>query len=128
MIDWPEWIPSARRDRCARSNCDMLDMLDYGDPNISCPRGHFGAWTIGALTSLRPITPLDYNDWPFWAKALKLLAKPHDKGIGDVITRTIGPEKSEAFKSWYKATFNKDCGCTGRQEKWNRMYSFNSPM
>ena len=60
--------------------------------------------------------------WPFWAKALNAIAKPEDKGIGDVVARLIGDENSEQFKSWYKATFNKDCGCKGRHDRWNRLY------
>jgi hypothetical protein len=62
------------------------------------------------------------DKWPLWAKALKLLAKPEDKGIGDVVARMIGDEKSEAFKKWYKLTFGKDCGCPGRQSGWNHKY------
>jgi hypothetical protein len=64
------------------------------------------------------------HEWPLWVKALCLLAKPEDKGIGDVIARTIGDERSESFKRWYKATFGKSCGCTGRQAKWNALYPF----
>ena len=60
--------------------------------------------------------------WPMWAKMAKFLARPGDKGIGDVIARTIGHENSAAFKVWFKATFNKDCGCSGRQAEWNRLY------
>lgn len=62
------------------------------------------------------------SDWPLWAKALKLLAKPEDKGIGDVVARTIGSETSQAFKTWFKKTFNRDCGCAGRHAQWNAMY------
>lgn len=60
--------------------------------------------------------------WPLWAKALKRFAKPKDKGLGDVIARTIGDERSEAFKKWYKATFGKSCGCSGRQALLNQTY------
>ena len=68
------------------------------------------------------------KQWPLWAKALKLLAKPADRGIGDVLARVIGDEKSEAFKAWYKKTFGKDCGCNGRQIRWNRLYPlFDTP-
>jgi hypothetical protein len=59
---------------------------------------------------------------PLWAKGLKLLATPEDKGIGDVAARVIGGEKSAAFKAWYKKTFGKSCGCSGRQADWNRRY------
>lgn len=69
------------------------------------------------------LTPrLTTDDWPLWAKALKHLAIHEDKGIGDVLARTIGPENSDAFKTWFRKTFNKDCGCDGRQAQWNRLY------
>ncbi len=62
------------------------------------------------------------KEWPLWAKALVMIAKPEDKGIGDVVARTVGAENSEAFKKWFKATTGKDCGCTGRQRRWNIEY------
>jgi hypothetical protein len=65
---------------------------------------------------------IPYTDWPFWAKSLSKFATPEDKGIGDVTERTIGKENSAAFKFWFKATFNKDCGCTGRQREWNAKF------
>ncbi len=70
----------------------------------------------------KPIQPIPRRDWPLWAKALSMIAKPEDKGIGDVVARTIGAENSEAFKKWFKATTGKDCGCTGRQRRWNIEY------
>ncbi len=60
--------------------------------------------------------------WPTWAKALKKLATPEDKGIGDVVARMIGDEASAKFKAWHIATFGKPCNCTGRRERWNRQY------
>lgn len=62
------------------------------------------------------------NDWPLWAKAMALLAKPEDVGIGDVIARTIGPVGGDKFKAWYAATFNRSCGCAERQESFNIQY------
>ncbi len=74
----------------------------------------------------RPVSilpqPIPRKDWPLWTKALAILAKPEDKGIGDVVARTIGAENSEAFKKWFKATTGKDCGCTGRQKRYNLQY------
>ncbi len=66
--------------------------------------------------------PIPRNEWPIWAKALVILSKPEDKGIGDVVARTIGAENSEAFKKFFKATFGKDCGCAGRHRQWNLKY------
>ncbi len=66
--------------------------------------------------------PIPRKDWPLWTKALAMIAKPEDKGVGDIVARTIGAENSEAFKKWFKATTGKDCGCTGRQRRWNIEY------
>ncbi len=71
------------------------------------------------------VQSIQRDQWPLWAKALAIIAKPEDKGIGDVVARTIGAENSEAFKKWYKETTGKDCGCTGRQRRWNIEYPLN---
>lgn len=57
--------------------------------------------------------------WPMVLLPLKLLAKPNDRGAGDIIARTIGPIGGEAFKKWYKTLFGRDCGCGNRQESLN---------
>jgi hypothetical protein len=62
------------------------------------------------------------NQWPLWAKAFGYISKPEDAGVGDVIARIIGPTNSEAFKTWHKRKFGVDCGCSGRQRLWNRLY------
>lgn len=68
------------------------------------------------------VISLPYDKWPIWAKALAHAAKPQDKGIGDLVARLIGDENSEAFTKWFQSTFNKPCGCKGRQALWNRVY------
>ncbi len=70
----------------------------------------------------KPTQPIEFKEWPLWAKALKQFSKPEDKGIGDVVARMIGDEKSLAFKTWHLATFGKPCNCNGRQARWNRLY------
>jgi hypothetical protein len=72
--------------------------------------------------SIKSVEPIPVEKWPIWAKGLRQLSKPEDKGIGDVVARLIGDENSEKFKAWYKTTFGKDCGCTGRQAEWNTKY------
>lgn len=66
--------------------------------------------------------PVPRDEWPLWAKALALISTDQDKGIGDVVERTIGPVASEAFKVWYKRLFAKSCECDHRKEKWNAAY------
>ncbi len=69
--------------------------------------------------------PVPRDKWPGWARVIATRATPEDKGIGDVIARTIGDERSEKFKAFYMVTFGKPCGCDGRQKLWNQKYPLN---
>ncbi len=71
------------------------------------------------------LAPVPRDQWPMWAKALAMKSMPEDKGIGDVVARTIGPETSGEFKAFYEMTFAKPCGCNGRQTLWNTKYPLN---
>lgn len=51
-----------------------------------------------------------------------MLAKPEDRGLGDIIAREIGPVGGDAYKKWYKTIFGVPCGCTERQEDLNLSY------
>ena len=62
------------------------------------------------------------RSWPLILLPMKLLAKPEDKGLGDIVERTIGPVGGNAYKIWYKATFGKECGCTKRKDNLNLRY------
>ncbi len=79
-----------------------------------------------ARLTLENQKPIPGDEWPIWAKALALLAKPADKGIGDVVARIIGDENSSKFKAWHLATFGRPCGCNGKQNRWNIKYQLNS--
>ncbi len=73
----------------------------------------------------KSVQPIPREEWPQWARALAKRATPEDKGIGDVVARTIGAEASGAFKAFYEMTFGKPCGCNGRQKLWNIKYPLN---
>jgi len=60
--------------------------------------------------------------WPIAMIPIKLMAKPGDRGAGDIIARIIGPLGGEAFKAWYKKIFGRECGCNARQDAWNAIY------
>ncbi len=77
------------------------------------------------VTILIDGVPQTKPELPMWAKALKQLATPEDKGIGDVVARLIGEENSAKFKAWHLATFGRPCDCPGRQQRWNRQYPLN---
>ena len=70
----------------------------------------------------RLCSPTRQVEWPFFLSTFKLLAKPGDRGLGDIIARTIGPVGGDAFKTWYKEKFGQDCGCRDRQIHLNRTY------
>ena len=71
-------------------------------------------------------TPLPRAAWPIWAKAVALYALPGDAGLGDTITRQIGPIGGNAFKAWYLAMFGKPCGCSTRQTTLNARYPYDT--
>jgi hypothetical protein len=64
--------------------------------------------------------------WPVWAQPFKLAAKPEDKGLGDIITRMVGPVGGNAYKAWHLKAFGRPCGCAERQESLNLKYPLTS--
>ncbi len=103
----------------ARLTAEIIALRKNGSTPIENPNA---TQLIAIKRPSKSIEPVPYSDWPLWVKAVSKFAKSEDKGIGDVVARTIGAENSEAFKKWFKATTGKDCGCTGRQRRWNIEY------
>lgn len=62
--------------------------------------------------------------WPSWAVRIKRAAIPSDRGVGDTIARLIGPVGGDAYKSWFKTTFGRACGCTERQASLNGQFPY----
>lgn len=71
---------------------------------------------------------------PQWVIDLIVHKIPTDTGVGDIIFRLYGHEKSDSFKLWYAETFGvykSTCNCCNKYEskhgpkldRWNRMYS-----
>ncbi len=58
-------------------------------------------------------------DWGFLLNPMKLLAGPDDRGLGDIIARTIGPYGGDLWKAWYRRVFGRDCGCGDRADSLN---------
>jgi len=69
-------------------------------------------------------SPIPLGARPLWVKALSMLAKPEDTGLGDTITRVVGIFGGEVFKSWFKKTTGRDCGCDSRAAAFNAKYPF----
>lgn len=68
--------------------------------------------------------PLPRSAWPLLARAVAKLAKPEDKGIGDVVARMAGAVGGETMSEWYTRLTGKECGCASRQNALNAMYPF----
>jgi len=75
----------------------------------------------------QPTGPLPRSEWPLVCRALAYLAKPQDRGIGDVFARIVGPVGGEAFKAWTKR-HGIDCGCSARQEWMNLQWPLSKPL
>jgi hypothetical protein len=71
-----------------------------------------------------PVAAVPRFMWPLWAQGLAVFASDSDAGVGDTVARVVGPIGGEAFKKWHKHYFGKECGCTGRQELWNKQYPY----
>lgn len=68
--------------------------------------------------------PEAHEKWPLWAKALKLVRKEGEAGVGDTIERLIGPKNSAAYQAWHLKTFGQQCKCKQRQVNYNAKYPY----
>jgi len=68
------------------------------------------------------VSAMPRDEWPAYIEGIALLAQPGDKGIGDVIARTVGPIGGALFKKWFEKMTGKPCGCSQRQELLNLLY------
>ena len=62
---------------------------------------------------------------PLGIRLLLKLARPGDRGLGDIIERKLGGFGS-AYKKWHRWTFGQECGCETRREYWNLRYPVNA--
>ncbi len=111
----------------SEKRCFVLEAEDWQSAIASRKTGAGDA--VGSVkyetNEVQDAQPISRDQWPMWAKVLAGKSTPEDKGIGDVVARTIGPEASGAFKAFYEMTFGKPCGCNGRQKRWNIEYPLN---
>jgi hypothetical protein len=63
----------------------------------------------------------DQAKWPWWARELAKLAKPEDRGVGDVFHRFAGSKWKDLYIELRKALLIP-CGCKRRRETWNELY------
>jgi hypothetical protein len=63
---------------------------------------------------------VDRKNWPLILRPLRLKAQSGDRGLGDIVARTI--PKGAEFKAWFKKYLAIDCGCDQRQDWLNAQY------
>jgi hypothetical protein len=59
---------------------------------------------------------------PRWVKWIQRFRADDDTGVGDTIERLLG-KWGERFKKTMQR-WNIDCGCSGRQRRFNRLYPY----
>lgn len=79
----------------------------------------------GDNDSRQVVTPVQFDDWPIWAKTLRRLRKAEDKGVGDTVQRIAAWFGGERFKT-FSSKIGLPCGCTERQADWNKTYTYES--
>lgn len=60
---------------------------------------------------------------PMWVKLISKLKIAEDKGVGDTVQRYAAKLGGELFKEWSKK-MGMPCGCTQRQNEWNKQYPY----
>lgn len=63
------------------------------------------------------------EQWPAWANIIARYSKPQDAGVGDTAQRIAARFGGEWFK-WLSGKIGIPCGCTQRQEEWDRLYPY----
>jgi hypothetical protein len=110
---------ACRTDPHFRDSLLRAGFVDERD--FACPFGvtaETAAAVVAAAIGPRPPAP-----WPAWVNAVAQFRKPPDKGVGDTIARYFGVA-GDAFKTWFKITFGRSCGCVERQETLNFRYPY----
>lgn len=64
----------------------------------------------------------DLASWPRAAQKLAELAKPGDRGLGDVAERLIASMGGNWYKMAFKAIMGHECSCGEKQAKMNAKY------
>lgn len=63
------------------------------------------------------------SQWPRWALLIKRLRTDADKGVGDTAQRIAAKFGGERYMRLTKR-LGMPCGCSERQDEWNRLYPY----
>lgn len=67
--------------------------------------------------------PTDQFTWPWYVRAITILQKEEDRGIGDTIHRNLARFGANHM-IWLLKKLNIDCGCHDRQDYLNAMFPY----
>lgn len=62
--------------------------------------------------------------WPLCIKAVALLAKPEDKGVGDTAHRVLAAGGGDALAKLFEQATGRACGCSDRAARLNDLYPY----
>ena len=115
-------LESLRREAKFRPPGYLEDLLGAGSVSKA-------GWVLLSVADytrleLKYPTSMASADWPGWARVIRLVKTDADRGVGDTISRVIGPIGGEAYKVWFLATFQRPCGCTERQADLNAKFLY----
>jgi hypothetical protein len=79
---------------------------------------------IQPVVTITKQLPLPYEQWPWAFKILHKTRNKEDKGLGDLVSRVIGPIGGDVFKKWWKTIMKTDCNCGARKDFLNERYPF----
>ena len=91
--------------QCQR-NCYVPE--DFQRSNIKCKCGK--RITVGDVI-------------PYWVILIRKYKELEDKGVGDTVQRIAAKFGGESFKT-FSTFIGIPCGCTQRQEEWNKLYPY----
>jgi hypothetical protein len=140
--------PKCERDCLGTCAC-LIDNRDISDHQavLYCPLARFGtdsdvkppAWdaepiepsiaparVVNRPAASIPVKPIPRSEWPRPVRALAVLAKPGESGVGDTAQRLIGHMGGEAMKRLYVELVGRDCGCNARRERLNLLYPYSA--
>lgn len=66
--------------------------------------------------------------WPLLVRALTWLAKPGDRGIGDVVKRLANVVDADTMAAWFTRITGEECHCESRRAILNQRYPFTAAL
>lgn len=106
------------RFQCPQCN-RVFELPDHAF-RVRCPCNYQGQFAEVPMVTLK-VKPSKRKKPGLWVRILQRLSRPEDIGLGATVKRIAAKVGGERFKRW-AARISLPCGCTEREEEWNKMY------